>query len=98
MRCMPKARRSQRVSCRYGIHATFDRMNATRARALPIPRRMLPILGTVHAIRRGMSLTPRTVNATGDRMHGAARRIVLGWRTNNAIAGRIGAGSVRREP
>ena|SRR5947209_19393993 len=98
MRRMQKARRSPRVPCGYRIHATSDRMNATRARLLPILPRMLLTLGAVRTIRRGMSLAPRTVNAMGDRVHAGPRRMVLGWRTDDAIAGRIRAGSVRREP
>src|SRR4051794_23258341 len=98
MRRVLKARRSLRVPCGHRIHAPSDRMNATRARLPPIPPRMLLTLEAVRAIRRGMSLAPRTVNAMGDRVYARPRRMVLGWRTDDAIADRIRAGSVRREP
>jgi len=98
MRRMLKPSRSPRVASCRRIHAISGRLNATRTRMFPIPHRMLLSLRAVHASRRGMSLAPRTVNATGDRVHGGACRIVLGWRTDDAMAGRIRAGSVRREP
>jgi hypothetical protein len=98
MRRMPKARRSPRVPCGYRIHATSARMNATRARAHPIPDRMRLALETVHAIRRGMSLAQRTVNATADRAHAGLRRMIPGWRTDDSIGGRIRAAGVGGAP
>jgi hypothetical protein len=73
----PKPNRSPRVPCRSRIHATADRLNAAPARVLPISRGMRLALGTAHAIPRGMSLAPRTVNATADRAHAGLRRMIL---------------------
>lgn len=96
MRRMQKARRPRRVPCGYRIHATSDRMNATRARLLPIAPRILLTLGAVRAIGRGMNLALRTVNATRDRANAGLRRMILGWRTDDAIRARIPAAGVRR--
>lgn len=74
-----------------GIHATRDRIDAPRRRMLSIVRRTNLAVGTVNASGRGMSLAPRTVSATGDRMNAATDRLLLGWRTVQAIRRRIRA-------
>jgi hypothetical protein len=73
-------------------------MNVARARAHPIADGMRLALEAVHAIWRDMSLAPRTVNATADRAHAGPRRMILGWRTDDSIGGRIRAAGAGGAP